>query len=147
MNGGEFDIVIVEDSPSDAELVTRVFRKHGLADKSIVLKDGVEALDFLFAQGTFAGRAGNRAPKVILLDLKLPRVDGIEVLRRLKSDERTRKIPIVALTSSTEQRDLKAAYELGVNSYVTKPIEFSKFAGIVAELGKYWVEVNRLPSR
>jgi CheY-like chemotaxis protein len=146
MSGNDIDIVIVEDNPNDAELVNRVFRKHGLAEKSILLKDGVEALEFLFAQGRFAGRSGHGVPKVVLLDLKLPKVDGIEVLRRLKADERTRTIPVVALTSSTEQRDLKAAYELGVNSYVTKPIEFSKFSEIVAELGKYWLDVNRLPS-
>ena len=146
MNGSEVEIVVVEDNPNDAELITRVLKKLGLADKCILLKDGVEALDFLLAQGSFADRSANGAPKVVLLDLKLPKVDGIEVLRRLKSEERTRTIPVVALTSSTEQRDLKAAYELGVNSYVSKPIEFSKFAGIVAELGKYWLEVNRLPN-
>jgi len=147
VNDRAVEIVIVEDNPSDAELITRVLKKLGLAEKSILLKDGVEALDFLLGQGTVAGRSGNGVPKVILLDLKLPRVDGIEVLRRLKSDERTREIPVVALTSSTEQRDLKAAYELGVNSYVTKPIAFAKFAEIVADLGKYWLEVNRLPGR
>jgi CheY-like chemotaxis protein len=146
VNDNEVEIVIVEDNPTDAELVTRVLKKHGLADKSILLKDGVEALDFLFAQGGLADRSVN-APRVVLLDLKLPKVDGIEVLRRLKADPRTRMIPVVALTSSTEQRDLQAAYELGVNSYVTKPIEFSKFAATVAELGKYWLELNRLPSR
>jgi len=147
VNGSEVEIAIVEDNPNDVELIMRVLRKHGLANRSILLKDGVEALDFLFAQGSFADRPINSVLKVILLDLKLPKVDGIEVLRRLKSDERTRTIPVVALTSSTEQRDLEAAYALGVNSYVTKPIEFSKFAGIVAELGTYWLEVNRLPSR
>jgi CheY-like chemotaxis protein len=147
VNDREVEIVIVEDNPNDAELVTRVLKKHGMADKSILLKDGVEALEFLFAQGSYGGRSVAGVPKVVLLDLKLPKVDGIEVLRRLKADERTRAIPVVALTSSTEQRDLKAAYDLGVNSYVTKPIEFAKFAGIVAELGKYWLEVNTLPSR
>lgn len=147
MNGSEVEIVIVEDNPNDAELVARVFKKNGLAGKFTLLKDGVEALDFLFAQGIFADKSVPGIPKVILLDLKLPKIDGIEVLRRLKSNERTSAIPIVILTSSTEQRDLKAAYELGVNSYVTKPIEFAKFAEIVGELGKYWLEVNRLPSR
>ena len=147
MNDEEVEIVVVEDNPNDAELVIRVLKKHGLADKSILLKDGVEALEFLFAEASLAGRSVSGLPKVVLLDLKLPRVDGIEVLRRLKSDERTRQIPVVVLTSSTEQRDLKAAYELGVNSYVTKPIEFAKFASIVADLGKYWLAVNRLPSR
>jgi two-component system response regulator len=147
VNDSAVDIVIVEDNPHDTELVTRVLKKHGLGDKTIHFKDGVAALDFLLAQGSFAGRAVTGVPKVILLDLKLPKIDGLEVLRRLKADERTRTIPVVALTSSSEHRDLKAAYELGVNSYVTKPIEFSKFAGIVAEVGKYWLQVNRLPSR
>lgn len=147
MSDGTVEIVIVEDNPHDAELVTRALRKHGMAGKSVLLKDGVEALDYLFAQGSFAGRPNSGVPKVVLLDLKLPKVDGIEVLRQLKNDQRTRSIPVVALTSSTERRDLAAAYELGVNSYVTKPIEFSKFAGVVAELGKYWLEVNCLPSR
>jgi CheY-like chemotaxis protein len=147
VNYADVEIVIVEDNPNDAELIARVLKKHGMAGKSILLKDGVEALEFLFAEGSFAGRSVNGVPKVVLLDLKLPRVDGIEVLRCLKSDARTRTMPVVALTSSTEQRDLKAAYELGVNSYVTKPIEFAKYAGIVAELAKYWLEVNRLPSR
>ncbi len=147
MNGSQVEIVIVEDNPNDAELISRVLGKHGLARKSIILKDGVEALDYLFAQGSFADRRAGDVLKVILLDLKLPKIDGIEVLRRLKSDERTRDIPIVALTSSTEQRDLKAAYELGVNSYVSKPIKFPEFAKVVAELGTYWLEVNRLPGR
>ena len=145
MNGDEIEIVIVEDNPNDAELIMRVLRKHGMADKCILLKDGVEALDLLFAQGAYAGRPARRAPKVVLLDLKLPEVDGIEVLRRLESDERTRKIPVVALTSSTEQRDLMAAYELGVNSYVTKPIKFDEFAKVVAELGMYWLMLNKPP--
>jgi CheY-like chemotaxis protein len=146
VNDPKVDLVIVEDNPNDAELVLRVLKKHGLAGKSMLLKDGVEALDFLFREGSFAGRPVDGIPKVILLDLKLPKVDGIEVLRRLKSDARTREIPVVALTSSTEQRDLKAAYALGVNSFVTKPIEFAKFAAIVEELGKYWLGVNKLPS-
>ncbi len=148
VNDSEVEIVIVEDNPNDAELVTRVLKKHGLAEQEHPLEGWRRRrwTSCLRKEALPAGRV-NGVPKVILLDLKLPKVDGIEVLRRLKSDERTRTIPVVALTSSTEQRDLKAAYELGVNSYVTKPIEFSKFAAIVAELGKYWLEVNRLPSR
>jgi len=146
MSADEIDIVIVEDNPNDAELIMRVLKKHGLANRLVVLRDGVEAIEFLFAEGKHAGRAVG-APRVILLDLKLPKVDGIEVLRRLKSDERTRQLPVVVLTSSTEDRDLKAAYELGVNSYVTKPIKFDEFARLIADLGMYWMVVNRLSGR
>lgn len=145
MNNGEVDIVLVEDNPHDAELATRVLKKHGLAEKCVLLTDGAEALDFLFAQGRYRGRNAHCNPKVIFLDLKLPKIDGLEVLRRLKEDERTRGIPVVALTSSNEKSDLKTAYAAGVNSFVTKPIEFSKFSEMVAELGKYWMELNRLP--
>ena len=143
MNDSEIEIVVVEDNPNDAELIVRVLRKHNLANKLVLLKDGAEALDFFFAQGIYASRAGSDLPKVVLLDLKLPKVDGIEVLRRLKSDERTRTIPVVVLTSSSEERDLKAAYALGVNSYVTKPIKFEEFAKVIAELGMYWLVLNR----
>jgi CheY-like chemotaxis protein len=147
MNRRDAEIVVVEDNPNDAELITRVLRKHNLASKLLVLKDGVEALDFVFAQGSFAGRSLNDIPKVVLLDLKLPRVDGIEVLRRMKSDERTKTVPVVVLTSSTEQRDLHDAYALGANSYVTKPIKFDEFAKVVAELGLYWLELNKLATQ
>ncbi len=147
MSDGEAEILIVEDNPNDAELVVRVLKKHGLGDKCLLVRDGVEALDLLLAQGNLAGANPMGDLKLVLLDLKLPKVDGLEVLRRIKAEPRTKAIPVVALTSSTEQRDLKAAYELGVNSYVTKPIEFSAFAGIVAELAKYWLDVNRLPNQ
>ena len=140
----EVQIMIVEDNPNDAELILRVFKKHNLANKCIVLKDGVEALDFLFAQGSSGELLSNHVPKVVLLDLKLPKIDGLEVLRRMKSDERTKNIPVVVLTSSTEERDIKEAYDLGVNSYVTKPIKFEEFAKVVAELGMYWLMLNRL---
>lgn len=139
----EFEIVLIEDDPNDAELITRVLRKHNLANKLILLKDGAEALDFLFGQGSFTDEHDDGRPKVILLDLKLPKINGIEVLRKLKSDERTRKIPVVVLTSSIESRDLKDAYELGVNSYVTKPIKFDEFAKVVADLGMYWMLLNK----
>jgi len=139
----EFEIIIVEDDPNDAELITRVLRKHNLANKLIILKDGAEALDFVFGQGSFANRHDDGSPKVILLDLKLPKVNGIEVLRKIKSDERTRKIPVVILTSSREDRDLTDAYELGVNSYITKPIRFDEFTRIVADLGMYWLLLNK----
>lgn len=145
MNGGAVEILVVEDNPADAELIARVLNKHGLAERSMLLKDGVEALDFLLGRGSLGGAPTDGTPKVILLDLKLPKVDGMEVIRRLKSEERTRTIPVVVLTSSTEQRDIQAAYALGINSYVTKPIEFSKFDSVVSELGKYWLEVNRVP--
>lgn len=142
-DNAEFDIIIVEDDPNDAELITRALRKHNLANKLVLLKDGAEALDFLLEQGSPAERYGDGNPKVILLDLKLPKVNGIEVLRKIKSDERTKKIPVVILTSSREDRDLKDAYDLGVNSYVTKPIKFDEFAKVVADLGMYWLLLNK----
>lgn len=141
-NFSEFEILIVEDDPNDAELITRALKKHNLANKLVLLKDGAEALDFLFGQGAFA-QMDDGIPRVILLDLKLPKVNGIEVLRRIKSEERTKKIPVVILTSSREDRDLKDAYELGVNSYVTKPIRFDEFAKVVSELGMYWLLLNK----
>lgn len=141
----EFEILIVEDDPNDAELITRALRKHNLANKLVLLKDGAEALDFLFGEGNFA-QVDDGKPRVILLDLKLPKVNGIEVLRRIKSEERTKKIPVVILTSSREERDLKDAYDLGVNSYVTKPIQFDDFAKVVSELGMYWLLLNKSPT-
>ncbi len=138
------EIVIVEDDPNDAELIARVFRRNNLGGAFLLLKDGSEALDFAFAAGGIADNPA-LAPKVILLDLKLPKVDGIEVLHRLKSDERTRSIPVVVLTSSTEHRDLARAYALGVNSYVAKPVKFDEFARAMAALGAYWLVLNRLP--
>jgi two-component system response regulator len=147
MNCSEVEIMIVEDDPNDAELILRVFRKHNLANKTLLLKDGVEVLDYLFGQGGCIHTGINDHPKVIFLDLKLPKVNGIEVLRRIKSDERTKKIPVVMLTASKEDKDLKDAYDLGVNSYVTKPVKFEEFAKVVSELGMYWVLLNRLPNR
>ncbi len=139
------EIILVEDDPNDAELIIRALKKHHLANKITHLKDGAEALDFIFAQGAYANRKHSASPKVILLDLKLPKVNGIEVLQKLKSDKRSKAIPVVILTSSREERDLKEAYALGVNSYVTKPINFEEFAGTVAELGMYWLMLNRPP--
>jgi len=139
----EVEIVLVEDDPNDAELITRVFRKHNLANALVHVKDGAEALDFFFAQGRYADPPSRGIPKVVLLDLKLPKVSGIDVLRRLKSGEATKTIPVVVLTSSREERDLMDAYELGVNSFVTKPIRFEEFAKVVSELGLYWLMVNR----
>jgi len=142
--GSKVEIVIVEDNPNDAELILRVFRKHNMANQVILLRDGAEALDFFFPPD---GPAPGATLKIILLDLKLPKVDGIEILRRIKANERTRSIPVVVLTSSTEERDLNDAYKLGVNSYVAKPIKFDEFAKAVADLGLYWLVLNKLPAR
>ncbi|MGA2480591.1 MAG: response regulator [Spirochaetia bacterium] len=147
MGNGEVEIVLVEDNPNDAELITRSLKKHNLANKIVLLKDGAEALDFLFAKHGDGTKGANRNPRVMLLDIKLPKVDGIEVLRRMKSDERTKDIPVVILTSSNEERDIKETYALGVNSFVTKPIKFDEFAKVVAELGIYWLMVNVPPVR
>jgi CheY-like chemotaxis protein len=139
------DILLVEDDANDAELCLRALRKNNLTDRIVWAKDGAEALDLLFGMG---GDDSQRiaAPKVILLDLRMPRVDGLEVLRRLKADPRTRSFPVVALTSSKEDRDIAQAYGLGVNSFISKPIEFEAFAETVARLGFYWLVVNRPPS-
>ena len=145
MEHTETDILFVEDNSSDAELTIRALRKVNLADKLIHVEDGKEALDFLFAEGIYAGRADMRMPKVILLDIKMPRVDGIEVLRRIKADDRTKKIPVVIMTSSNEDKDILASYGLGVNSYIVKPVEFASFANAVSDLGLYWLLVNRTP--
>lgn len=141
-NMNELEVLLVEDNPSDAELTMRALKKKNLANKLYHVKDGAEAIDFVFAQGAYSNRKVQNGPKVVLLDLKLPKVDGIEVLRRIKSDDRTRKIPVVVMTSSREDRDLAACYELGVNGYVVKPVEFEDFARAVSELGMYWVLLN-----
>jgi CheY-like chemotaxis protein len=140
------EIVLIEDNPHDAELALRALKKHGLANKVQLLADGAEALEFLFATGTYAGRCVNARPKVILLDLKLPKVDGLEVLRRVKADARTRSIPVVVMTSSQEEQDIVESYRLGVNSYIVKPVDFDKFAQSVSELGFYWLLLNKVPS-
>src|SRR4030043_239250 len=141
----EIEILLVEDNPTDIELTLRALKKRNLANKVHVVKDGAEALEFIFATGTYAERNINQIPKVILLDLKLPKVDGLEVLRIVKSDERTKIIPVVVLTSSKEESDLVESYRLGANSYITKPVDFDKFAQTVSEMGLYWLLVKQPP--
>ena len=141
----EVEILLVEDNPNDVELTLRALKKHNITNKVHVVKDGAEALEFLFATGAYAGRDINYHPKVILLDLKLPKVDGLEVLRKIKSDERTKVIPVVVLTSSKEERDLVESYRLGANSYITKPVDFESFVKAVSEMGLYWLLLNQPP--
>lgn len=144
-NTDEVEILLVEDNPSDAELALRNLKKHNLANRLEWVKDGEQALDFLFARAAYQGRDMANAPKVVLLDLRLPKVDGVEVLRAMKADARTRMIPVVVLTSSKEDRDIKACYDLGVNSYVAKPVEFAEFSQVISELGLYWLLINKPP--
>jgi CheY-like chemotaxis protein len=139
------EILLVEDNPNDVELTLRALQKQNLAGKVFVVKDGAEALEFIFATGAFAQRKMEHQPKVVLLDLKLPKVDGIEVLKRIKADERTRYTPVVVLTSSQEERDVVATYNLGVNSYIVKPVDFGNFVHAVSELGIYWGLLNKVP--
>lgn len=141
----QVEILLVEDNATDAELCIRALKHRNLANKLVWVKDGAEALDFIFATGAYAERNMNNGPRVILLDLRLPKVDGLDVLRRVKSDERTRMIPVVVLTSSKEDRDVTESYQLGGNSYISKPVEFEEFAKVVAEMGMYWLLVNRPP--
>ena len=141
----EVEVLLVEDNLNDAELTIRALRKNNLANRLLHLQDGAEALDFLFGEGQYKGRAVENSPKVILLDLKMPKINGLEVLRRLKADERTRKYPVVILTSSREDPDIQECYRLGVNSYVVKPVEFEDFVRAVTELGLYWVILNQTP--
>ncbi len=141
----EVEILLVEDNPTDAELAMRALRKNNLANKLVWTKDGAEALDFIFCTGAYRGRDIANPPKVILLDLQLPKVNGIEVLRRIKADERTKTIPVVVLTSSKEERDIAESYRYGVNSYISKPVEFDAFHKIISELALYWLLVNHSP--
>ena len=139
------EVLLVEDNPHDVELTLHALKKNNVANPIEVVRDGAEALDFFFCTGAFAGRDSSVMPKVVLLDLKLPKVNGLEVLRRIKADERTNKIPIVVLTSSREDRDIHECYELGVNSYIVKPVDFSQFTEAVRHLGLYWLLLNEPP--
>ena len=142
----EVEILLVEDNPYDAELTIRALRSKGLANKLLTFADGVEALDFLFGTGVYAGRDLAARPKVIFLDLKLPRINGLEVLEKIRADGRTKTIPVVILSSSQEESDIVRSYNLGVNSYMVKPVDFDKFFQTVEELGLYWLLLNKVPS-
>ncbi len=139
------EILLVEDNATDAELCILALKERNLANHLAWVKDGAEALDFLFATGGYSERQVTNIPKVVLLDLRLPKIDGLEVLKRIKADERTRHIPVVVLTSSKEDRDIVASYNLGVNSYISKPVDFDEFTKVVSELGMYWLLINRPP--
>lgn len=139
------EILLVEDNPQDLELTQRALRQANLTNCIHIARDGAEALEFLFCEGAHAGRKIEDGPKVILLDLKLPKLDGLEVLKRIKSDPRTRSIPVVVLTSSKEQNDVVESYHLGVNSYIVKPVNFERFAAAVRDVGMYWLLLNHPP--
>jgi len=140
------EILLVEDNPNDVELALHALKKNNIANRIEVVRDGAEALNFIFCTGAYAQRSIDHAPKVILLDLKLPKVDGLEVLRQIKSDPRTRAIPVVVLTSSREESDIVESYNLGVNSYIVKPVDFEQFTEAVHTLGLYWLLLNQPPA-
>ncbi len=145
MSNDLVEVLLVEDNPTDAELTIDALKDANLANRLVWVKDGAEALDFLFARGAYAGREHTQTVKVVLLDLRLPKVDGLEVLKAMRSDPRTKAIPVVVLTSSKEDRDVTQSYLLGVNSYISKPVEFDAFSRVVAQMGLYWLIVNRPP--
>lgn len=147
MNPNDIDILLVEDSLEDAELAIHALRREDLANSIFTARDGEEALDFLFCRGPFAERCFERPPKLVLLDLKLPKVDGIEILKQLRNDPRTRRIPVVILTSSREEQDLVRSYDIGVNSYIQKPVDFEQFRRTVKTAGLYWLVINQRPAR
>jgi two-component system response regulator len=142
---GRVEILLVEDSPKDAEMTRRALRKFNFGERLRWVKDGEEALDFIFCRGAFSERDAARPPKLILLDLKMPKVNGIEVLRQVKDDGRMRSIPVVVMTSSNEEHDVMESYRLGANSYIVKPVEFGAFADVVEKIGLYWILANRVP--
>lgn len=141
----DVEILLVEDNPNDVKLTLHAFKQHGLSNRITVVRDGEEALDFVFCTGQFAQRSLENRPKIVLLDLKLPKVDGLEVLRRIKSDPRTQVIPVIVLTTSHEERDIIESYQLGVNSYIVKPVDFEQFVESVRTLGMYWLLLNHPP--
>lgn len=146
MEKSEIEILLIEDNAQDAELTIRSLRKNNVSNRIVHLKDGAQALEFLFAHGQFVGRDIHQKPKVILLDLKMPKVNGLEVLEKIKKHEETKTIPVVVLTSSKEDPDIVKCYELGANSYIVKPVDFDSFHKVVAELGLYWILLNQLPT-
>jgi two-component system response regulator len=148
MANEELDILLVEDNPDDVKLTLRGFERNNLLNPIAVVQDGIEALDFLFARGSFSDRAGKPPPTLVILDLKLPRLDGLEVLKAMRAEKRTRLVPVVILTSSKEEQDVIASYSLGANSYVRKPVDFAEFMEAVKVLGIYWLAINQpLPER
>lgn len=141
----QVEILLVEDNPADAEMTLRALRRNNLANKVYWVKDGEQALEFMFRTGAYADRDPVSIPKLVMLDIKMPKVDGIEVLRRIKANEETRTVPVVVMTSSNEERDVVESYRLGVNSYIVKPVQFESFLETVAKIGLYWVITNRVP--
>lgn len=139
------EVLLIEDDPNDVELTLHTFKKHHLANRIHVVRDGAEAIDFLFCRGAYKNRDPKQAPKVILLDIKLPKVDGLEVLRRIRADKRMRLLPVVIMTSSREERDIIESYKLGINSYIVKPLEFGQFSEVVHQVGLYWMLLNQPP--
>jgi CheY-like chemotaxis protein len=145
MKNDEIEILLVEDNQTDAELALRALKKHNLANNLYWAKDGAEALDFIYARGEFADKNIDHFPRVILLDLRLPKIDGLEVLKQIKSDELTKMIPVVVLTSSKDERDIVESYKLGVNSFISKPVEFDEFFKVFSDMGMYWLLLNKAP--
>jgi two-component system response regulator len=146
MDQQPIEILLVEDNPDDVELTLRAFKKNNIANRIVVVNDGEQALNFLYGRGEYSNRYKSQLPKVVLLDLKLPKKDGLEVLKCMKNDERLRLIPVVVLTSSREEQDIAKSYHLGVNSYIVKPVDFDQFVKTVQQLGLYWLLINEIPN-